>query len=137
MADPLERLEAERGRLLQDLAKSGDLRRGSITEVYRQCGKERCACADPNHPGHGPYYAYTTKAQGKTKTLQLRPGPLLSKIEREVAEYKKFRALGDRVIEVNEQICDARPVELAAQPEKKRRSPRTSKPKSPPNSKRS
>jgi hypothetical protein len=133
----LERLEAERDRVLQDLAKSGDLRRGSITGVYRRCGKARCACADPNHPGHGPYYAYTIKVGGKTKTLQLRAGPLLSKIEREVSEYKRFRALCDRVIEVNERICDARPVAQAAQQEKKRRSPRISKPKSPPNSKRS
>jgi hypothetical protein len=137
MAEPLERLEAERGRLLQDLAQSGDMRRGSITEVYRRCGKARCACADPDHPGHGPYYAYTTKVGGKTKTLQLRAGPLLSKVEREVSEYKKFRALSDRVIEVSEQICDARPVAQAAQQEKKQRSPRISKPKSPPNSKRS
>ncbi len=136
MTEAMERLEAERGRLLHELAQSGDMRRGSITEVYRRCGKDNCACADAGHPGHGPYYAYTTKAGGKTKTRQLREGPLLSKIEREVSEYKKFRALGNRVIEVSEQICDARPVEQAAQQEKKRRSPRTSKPKSAAKSKR-
>jgi hypothetical protein len=61
---------------------------------------------------------YTTKVAGKTKTLQLRPGALLSKIEREVSEYKHFRATSERVIEVSEQLCNARPT-VAAQ-EKKR-----------------
>ena len=134
MARSLEGLESQRAGLLRELAQTGDMRRGSINEVYRRCGKDNCACADPTHPGHGPFYAYTTKVEGKTKTLQLRPGALLSKIEREVAEYKHFRATSERVIEVNEQICDARP-EAAAQ-EKKRRLPRRSSNKSRPRSKR-
>ena len=40
----------------------------------------------------------------------LRPGPELEKIRREVAEYQRFRNLVGQVTEVNEAICDARPV---------------------------
>ena len=134
MTRSLEELEAQRAALLRELAQTGDMRRGSINEVYRRCGKDNCACVDPAHPGHGPFYAYTTKVAGKTKTLQLRPGALLSKIEREVAEYKHFRATSERVIEVNEQLCNARP-DAAAQ-EKKRRLLRRSSAKSRPRSKR-
>ena len=134
MAKSLEDLESQRAGLLRALAQTGDMRRGSINEVYRRCGKDNCACADPTHPGHGPFYAYTTKVAGKTKTLQLRPGALLSKIEREVSEYKHFRATSERVIEVSEQLCNARP--LAATQEKKRRLPRRSSNKSRPRSKR-
>jgi hypothetical protein len=130
MTRALTALEAERAGLLRQLAASGDMRRGSITEVYRRCGKDNCACAGPGHPGHGPFYAHTTKVNGKTKTLQLRPGALLSKIELEVAEYKKFRATSERVIGVNEQICDARAVPAADPQEKKRRSPPTARGKS-------
>lgn len=111
MSELLTKLQAEREGLLQTLAASGDMRRGSITEVYRSCGKPTCACAAAEHPGHGPYYAFTTKVDGKTKTLQLRPGPLLTKIEREVQTYKTFRATCDRLLAVNESICDARPIE--------------------------
>lgn len=136
MTRSLEELESERAGLLRRLAESGDMRRGSINEVYRRCGKDNCACADPGHPGHGPFYAYTTKVNGKTKTLQLRPGSLLSKIEQEVAEYKRFRATSDRVIGVNEQICNARSVPGSDTQEKKRRLPRTSRGKSPRRSKR-
>ena len=135
MTRSLQELEAQRAKLLHELAQSGDMRRGSINEVYRRCGKDNCACVDPAHPGHGPFYAYTVKVAGKTKTLQLRPGALLSKIEREVAEYKHFRATSERVIEVNEQLCNARP-DAAAQQEKKRRLARRSSAKSRPRSKR-
>jgi hypothetical protein len=128
-------LESQRSALLRELAQTGDMRRGSINEVYRRCGKDNCACAEPGHPGHGPFYAFTVKVEGKTKTLQLRPGPLLSKIEREVAEYKRFRATSERVIEVNEQLCNTRPDAAVAQ-EKKTHLARRSKAKSPPRSQR-
>ena len=136
MTRALTELEAARAGLLRQLAAAGDMRRGSITEVFRRCGKDNCACASPGHPGHGPFYAHTTKVNGKTKTLQLRPGARLSKLEQEVAEYKKFRATSERVIDVNEQICDARAVPGADLQEKKRRSPPIARGKSAPKSKR-
>lgn len=119
---------------MHKLAATGDMRRGSITECYRRCGKPSCACVAPDHPGHGPYYAFTTKVDGKTKTLQLRPGPLLTKVEREVATYRDFRSTCGKLLEVNEAICDARPVDATGQ-EKKRRSPTPSRTRSSPKSK--
>jgi hypothetical protein len=133
MPDPTSKLEAERSALLQKLAATGDMRRGSITECYRCCGKAACACARADHPGHGPYYAFTTKVDGKTRTLQLRPGPMLTKVEREVETYRGFRATCDRLLDVNQDICDARPVEAV---EKKRCSAPPSKPRSSPRSRR-
>ncbi len=134
MSDPMTKLHAERETLLQSLSSTGDMRRGSITEVYRSCGKPKCSCAAADHPGHGPYYAFTTKVDGKTKTLQLRPGPLLSKIEREVETYRGFRATCDQLLGVNEAICEGRPVETSGL-EKKRRSPPRSRRRSSPRSK--
>ncbi len=129
MTDSTSKLEAERSELLNKLATTDDMRRGSITECYRRCGKPTCACAAPDHPGHGPYYAFTRKVKGKTKTVQLRPGPLLTKIEREVETYRGFRATCKRLLDVNESICDARPVEPGEE-KKRRRSKRSSKAKS-------
>ena len=133
----IPKVEAERSALLRKLAATGDMRRGSITETYRSCGKPTCACGSADHTGHGPYYAFTRKVGGKTKTLQMRPGPVLSKMEREVGAYKEFRATCDRLVEVNEAICDARPVEAAEGREKKRRSRANANRKSPPKSNRS
>lgn len=136
MPDPLPKLESTRAALLQKLAETGDMRRGSISEAFRSCGKPTCACAQPDHPGHGPYYAHTLKIDGKTRTRQLRPGPALTKLEREVETYRAFRAACEQLVDVNESICDMRPVESAGEREKKRRSPRSSKPKSSPKLKR-
>lgn len=110
MSHSLEQLETRRHSLLQELSQTGDIRQGSITEHYRCCGKDTCCCREPKHPGHGPYYAFTKKVDGKTKTLQLRQGPLLTKIEREVEAYKEFRKTCDELVTVNEKICNLRPV---------------------------
>jgi len=109
MPDPLVALEAERDEVLKQMIRLGDMRKGSLTETFRCCGKSSCACQATDHPGHGPYYAFTTKVAGKTRTVQLRAGPRLDKFQREVDTYKQFRALSERLIEVNESICEARP----------------------------
>ena len=56
MDEPISKLEAEREALLDWLATTDDMRPGSITEVYRPCGKPTCRCAAADDPGHGPYY---------------------------------------------------------------------------------
>ena len=138
MDKPISKLEAEREALLNALAATDDMRRGSITEVYRPCGKPTCRCAAANDPGHGPYYAFTKKVDGKTKTLQMRPGPQLTKIEREVEMYQTFRLTCDRLVAINENICDARPIDgLEETKKKEQRSVSPSTKKSPSRSKRS
>lgn len=113
--DPdLRPLEQHRSDLYRDLASLGDFRRGSLVAVRRRCGKPSCACAAPDHPGHGPQHMLTKKVEGKTVAVHLHPGPELEKVTREVTTYKRFRALVDQVVEVNEQICEARPVGEAA-----------------------
>ena len=108
--DELAELERRRAELYAELGQVGDFRRGSLNEVRRKCGKPNCACAAPGHPGHGPQWNLTRKAGGRTRTVHLRPGPELDKARREVAEHERFRDLVGQVTEVNEAICQARPV---------------------------
>ncbi len=50
--------------------------------------------------------------------------PELRKAQREVEAFHRFRELAQRLLEVNEKICRARPVEESLTPqEKKRRKP--------------
>ncbi len=107
--DELAELERRRAELYTGLGQVGDFRRGSLNEVRRKCGKPNCACAVPGHPGHGPQWNLTRKADGRTRTVHLKPGPELEKARREVAEYERFRDLVGQVTEVNEAICSARP----------------------------
>ena len=110
MSEPsLPELEAERNRLFAQLLALGDFRRGSVSENYRKCGKPNCACAQPDHPGHGPRFLWTRSA-GRRKTVgrQLAAGEV-EKVRREVARHAEFASTVEQVIEVNERICEARP----------------------------
>jgi hypothetical protein len=103
-------LERRRAQLYAELSATDDFRRGSITENYRRCGKANCACAEPDHPGHGPRYLLTRSVAGKTKGRQLSRGPELDKTRREIANHQRFVVLSQQIVEVNEAICDAREI---------------------------
>lgn len=107
-------LEAERARLYAELSGVGDFRRGTLSEVFRKCGKPGCHCAQPGDPGHGPQHNLTRWAGGKTVTTHLRPGPELDKARREAGEWERFRSLTGQIEQVNEAICEARPPLSAA-----------------------
>ena len=110
MAKTLEELEGRRAAVLKQIEEIGDMRRGSIAERYRQCGKHPCCCEQADHPGHGPYYSLTVKAEGTTVTRHLAAGVELAKVEREIAAFRRFQALVPELVAVNEEICDGRPV---------------------------
>ena len=122
MSETLASLEERRAAVQSELARLGDMRSGSITGTGGRCGNSRCHCHQPGDAGHGPYYRLTRKVEGKTVTETFSSPATLAKAQREVAEYHRFRELGGQLLEVNEQICERRPVEepsLSAQ-EKKR-----------------
>src|SRR6204780_4657135 len=95
MSEPsLPELEAERDRLFTLLASLGDFRRGAVSENYRKCGKPNCACAAPDHPGHGPRFLWTRSAgRRKTAGRQLAAAEV-EKVRREVARHAEFTAAG-------------------------------------------
>ncbi len=115
MTEPsLAELEARRRVLFERLAQVGDFRRGSVSENYRRCGKPNCACAAPGHPGHGPRYVWTRTTVGrKTRGRQLDRAEV-DKVRAELARYQQFAKIADEIVEVNEAICEARPVGTAA-----------------------
>lgn len=105
----LDGLERQRDRLYTELGATGDFRRGSISENYRRCGKPNCACAQPDHPGHGPRYLWTRTEPGRgTKGRQL-SATEVQKVRGELANYKRFAEVSEEIVRVNEAICEARP----------------------------
>ena len=131
MRDSLVDLENRRAAVQLQIAQLGDMRSGSISGTSGRCGNPNCHCHEAGDPGHGPYYRLTRKVKGKTVTETFSSPASLAKARREVAECQRFRELGDQLLDVNEQICELRPVEqtLPAAQEKKR--PKPSKRKSP------
>jgi len=137
MSEPsLPELEAERDLLYARLAATGDFRRGSVSENYRKCGKPNCACAQPGHPGHGPRFLWT-RSEGRRKRIgrQLTAAEV-DKVRREITRHAEFAATVEQVAEVNERICEARPVaglDAPSAPEGERGgSPGRSRKRSPP-----
>jgi hypothetical protein len=110
MPTTLERLEQKRDALYQRLQDLGDFRPGIISVNFRKCGKKRCACARPGHPGHGPQYLWNTTAGGHSRAQNLHLGPELEKARRELETHQVFLQLCRELVEVNEKICRLRPV---------------------------
>lgn len=115
MIDPsLGALEAQRARLYDQLAMTGDFRRGSVSENYRRCGKPSCHCARAGDPGHGPRYLWTrTLPGGRGSTGRQLSADEVEKVRRELANYQRFAEVTDRIVQVNEAICEARPPNTA------------------------
>ena len=129
MTEPsLAELEAERDRLFAQLAAVGDFRRGSVSENWRKCGKPNCVCAAPDHRGHGPRFLWTRSA-GRRKTIGRRLADAeVGKVRREVARHAEFTAIAERIAEVSEAICEARPAAAAPDREGQKRGSATGSP---------
>jgi hypothetical protein len=123
MSDSLVDLEGRRATVQGQIAQLGDMRAGSITGTGGRCGNANCHCHRAGDPGHGPYFRLTRKVQGKTVTATFSSPASLAKAQREVAECQRFRELGEQLLEVNERICQLRPVTetVPTAQEKKRR----------------
>ena len=109
MAETLSELETRRRELFQELAALGDFRPGMISVNHRKCGKLNCACAQPGHKGHGPQYLWNTTQNNRSRSQVIRLGPELEKVERELANYRRFGELCSELVATNEQICRLRP----------------------------
>jgi hypothetical protein len=112
MAETLANLESKRESLYRQLMETGDFRRGTISVTYRKCGKKNCACAKNGHPGHGPLYLWNATIGGKSVAKNLKLGVEMDKYREETSNYKKSLAIFNELIEVNEQICNLRPVRV-------------------------
>ena len=134
----LSELEALRDRLFARLAAVGDFRRGSVTVNYRKCGKPNCACAAPEHPGHGPRFLWT-RTEGRRKRVgrQL-AAEEVEKVRGEIGRHADFEEISAQIVDVSERICEARPPAGSAAPPvpegEKRGSSARSRKRSPPSS---
>lgn len=114
-------LEQQRSEILSRIVQLGDFRSGSITAIQGRCGKPNCHCHQPGQPGHGPNFRLTRKVNGKTVSESFSSAAELRKAQREVEAFHRFRQLSQELLEVNERICRARPVEYTLAPEEKKR----------------
>jgi hypothetical protein len=106
MAQTLEELEVRRDRLKTELARIGDMRPGSFALRFRKCGKSTCHCARSESKGHGPTGFLTREVKGKTITKVIPTGAQAERVQAQVEEYQRFRALTRELVELSERICE-------------------------------
>ena len=66
-SDARARFEA----LKQEILKLGFVRPGSLLRRFMPCGKSACRCMGRPPQLHGPYYQWSYKIAGKTRTIRL------------------------------------------------------------------
>ena len=100
-------MEERRDHIRSALTAIGDLRPGSLRHRYQKCGKPNCRCKQAGHPGHGPYFVLLCEVAGK-KTTRSIPAARVDETRAQVDECQRLRRLTGELIEVSEQLCDAR-----------------------------
>lgn len=125
--DSVSELEKRRAAVLTQISQLGDFRPGSITSTQGRCGNPNCHCHKPGEPGHGPNVRLTYKLAGKTLTESFATPAAQRKAQREVAEFRRYQELSRALIQVNAQICQARPVEDTLSTEEKKRPKRSAR----------
>lgn len=110
MSTNIAQLEKKRKHLIEQFTTVGDFRRGTISVNYRKCGKPECRCAKDKSKRHGPQYLWNATKGRKSIAKNLHLGPELEKYLEETERYKKYISICNEIIEVNEQICNARPI---------------------------
>lgn len=86
-------LEKEIQRIKKELLVIGDMRSGSLTRQYK----------DPKNKKRGYWsLSYTHKMRGRTESI--RP-EYLRETGRQIAQYKKFKKLTTRWIDLAREIC--------------------------------
>lgn len=128
---PRSVLLEERAEILTRMAALGEFRRGTVSVNYRKCGKPTCWCSKKGERGHGPQHLWNATIGGKSYARNLATAAEVKQCEEETSRYREFQKLCERLIEINERLCELSVVvadEEAAQVKKKRqkRSPKNS-----------
>jgi len=110
MTTHVETLYKKRQAILDQMTSLDSFRRGAVSAIYRKCGKPQCWCSKAGERGHGPQYIWSATIKWKSVAKNLQLGPEVEKYLHETESHKKFLELCEELVEVNEQLCEARPV---------------------------
>ncbi len=127
MSDSLLDLERRRSEVFSEISALGDFRPGSISATRGRCGNPNCHCHKPKDPGHGPNLRLTYKVEGKTFTESFPTAAAQRKAEREIAGFRRYQQLSRTLVDTNEKICRARPVEDTLTSQEKKQPTRSSR----------
>ena len=90
-----------------EIGKIGRITVGSISKQHNVCGTPGCKCKDKMNPQkHGPYF-YLRSKYGKKNSTQFIRKQFVPTIEKQIAEYRKFKKMVDLWIKLSIKLSDA------------------------------
>ena len=104
---PVPTLEQNRRSILAELFAIGDMRPGSLVHRYMKCSTPTCRCWQEGDPGHGPDFLLVRNLDGKRTSRSL-PSAAATTVQSQLDEYQRFRRLTAELVDVCEQLADAR-----------------------------
>lgn len=125
--------------LARQLSAPQPMRRGTLSTQYLRCNKPGCACADRPGARHGPYYRVVRVVKGRTQSRHV-SADRVNELRRQVGAGQQFRKHVQAYWQACEQWADAQldaPEAAAQEAAKKGASPKPSRRRSSPRSKRS
>ena len=104
----IDNLSAQRNSILTQIAALGDFRPGNLYHRHKRCGNENCHCNSPDSPGHGPYWHLSRKKRGQISVMHSIPKDAVETTRRHLERYDRFDHLVNELVEVSDQLCQAR-----------------------------
>jgi len=99
--DPFSKLLQERNQILDEMARLGPMRKGSVSQYeIASEGKDGAAKV------RGPYLKYTVKKEGKTRGKHLSDRAEADLYRRQIAQRRRFEELAARFAEIGELLAD-------------------------------
>ncbi|MHB1493408.1 MAG: DUF6788 family protein [Thermoplasmataceae archaeon] len=83
-------------KLLQEISGIGFLIHGTLRKHYMKCGHPGCKCHSEPPQLHGPYYDWTRRVDGKTKTIRLTEEQALL-IEKWISNMRRVEMIINKV----------------------------------------
>lgn len=103
MDNNLEKLKEQFEKIKGEICSISYLRKGSIAKCYQTCGNPGCRCHKDKKYRHGPYWWWTSKDSGKTKSI-LVPEGMLGEVRSCIDNYKLLKSRFKMLEEISEKI---------------------------------
>jgi hypothetical protein len=97
----IEQLLQKRQKILRQMARIVEMRRGSVVRQMVPRQKE----GEPAPERRGPYPLFSCKRQGQTVSRRVHAESELKRLERQVQNFHRFQELSRQLVEAAEAIC--------------------------------
>jgi len=103
----MDMLKEQFDRVKNEVCLISYLKKGSLFKCYQTCGNPGCRCHKDKKYRHGPYWWWSTKEDGKTKSI-LVPEGMLSEVRSYIDNYRLLKSRIKILEEISEKIIKAK-----------------------------